>query len=138
MRRAGGDQLAARAVATVGERQSQWVRAALSGQSARAHGSGTHPVGRCVAPAGTPAGVRLLLDPAGVPLLRALPQPLIAPISVALGPEGGLEEAERSLLLAAGFVQASVGETILRFETAGVAALAAVRAALAAGAGPTS
>lgn len=88
--------------------------------------------------AGTPAGVRLLLDPGGVPLLRALPQPLTAPVSVAVGPEGGLEAAERSLLVADGFVQASVGETILRFETAGVAALAAVRAALAAAVGPTS
>jgi 16S rRNA (uracil1498-N3)-methyltransferase len=86
-----------------------------------------------------PPGLRLLLDPAGRPLLQCArgAAPLGA-VTIAVGPEGGLEESERALLLGAGFVQASLAETILRFETAGVAALAAVRAALAAGVAPTA
>ena len=72
-----------------------------------------------------------------LPLLRALPQPLVAPVSIAVGPEGGLEADERSLVIGSGFVPVSLGDTILRFETAGVAALAAIRAALSAAAAPT-
>lgn len=87
--------------------------------------------------AAVPDGLRLLLDAAGAPLLRALPQPLVAPVSIAVGPEGGLEADERSLVIGSGFVPVSLGDTILRFETAGVAALAAIRAALSAAAAPT-
>ncbi len=41
-----------------------------------------------------------------------------------LGPEGGLTEAEAALFIAAGFLPASLGERILRWETAGLAVLA--------------
>lgn len=83
-----------------------------------------------------PQGIRIFLDPAGVPLLQALPMPLVAPVTIAVGPEGGVEEPERAALATSGFVRASLGPAILRFETAGVAALGAVQAAMAAGAGP--
>ena len=86
--------------------------------------------------ANTPSGHRILLDPAGSPLLQAIPARLDAPVTIAVGPEGGVEEAERAALADAGFVRASLGAAILRFETAGVAALAAVRAACAVGADP--
>jgi 16S rRNA (uracil1498-N3)-methyltransferase len=84
------------------------------------------------AAAAAPAGRRILLDPSGPPLLALGPAPdgLAPPITIAVGPEGGLEDAERAEMVESGFVQASLGETILRFETAGVAALATVRAAL--------
>lgn len=86
-----------------------------------------------------PPGLLILLDPAGRPLLHCMRGAWAdAPVTIAVGPEGGLEDSERALLLAAGFVQASLAETILRFETAGVAALATVRAALAAGRAPTA
>lgn len=49
--------------------------------------------------------------------------------SVILGPEGGLDEAERDLLLAAGWQPVALAANILRFETAGVAAIAVIRAA---------
>ncbi|HEU4990138.1 MAG TPA: RsmE family RNA methyltransferase [Gemmatimonadaceae bacterium] len=68
---------------------------------------------------------RLVLDPEGPPM------PTLAPfgdVAVAVGPEGGVEPAEREFLLAAGWRVASLGATILRFETAGVAAAAIVRA----------
>ncbi len=79
----------------------------------------------------TPDGTRVVLDPAGPPLLRLGSSGLREPVSIAVGPEGGIEETEQAQLADAGFVRASLGDTILRFETAGVAALAVVRAAMA-------
>jgi 16S rRNA (uracil1498-N3)-methyltransferase len=81
-----------------------------------------------------PGGIRIFLDPSGAPLLQALTAPITAPVTIAVGPEGGVEEAERAALDGAGFVRASLGPAILRFETAGVAALGAVQAAMAASA----
>jgi 16S rRNA (uracil1498-N3)-methyltransferase len=70
----------------------------------------------------------IVLDHAGEPLLAA---PFVAsnaqPI-VVLGPEGGIERAELDLLMAAGWRRASLGPTTLRFETAGIAAVAVLRA----------
>lgn len=80
--------------------------------------------------AASPPGTRIVLDPAGPPLLEIASSGLRPPVSVAVGPEGGIEEAELASLMDAGFVRASLGDTILRFETAGVAALAILRAAL--------
>jgi 16S rRNA (uracil1498-N3)-methyltransferase len=74
--------------------------------------------------AGTVHG--LLLDGAGAPLL-SMRDALQPPIAIALGPEGGLEPDERDRLLAAGWRTASLGANVLRFETAGIAALALVR-----------
>ncbi|MDE3053348.1 MAG: 16S rRNA (uracil(1498)-N(3))-methyltransferase [Gemmatimonadota bacterium] len=70
--------------------------------------------------------VGVMLDPGGAPL------PSLAPfgaLAVAIGPEGGFEAAEREALDAAGWRRASLGRATLRFETAGVAAAAIVRAA---------
>jgi 16S rRNA (uracil1498-N3)-methyltransferase len=47
--------------------------------------------------------------------------------ALAIGPEGGWTEEEISIARAAGFREASLGETILRTETAVVAALAVLR-----------
>lgn len=68
----------------------------------------------------------VLLDLTGAPLL-ALRESLTAPIAIALGPEGGLEPAELALFDVAGWRTASLGANVLRFETAGIAALALVR-----------
>jgi 16S rRNA (uracil1498-N3)-methyltransferase len=78
-----------------------------------------------------PSGTRLVLDPDGPPLLAS---PLSAPVTIATGPEGGLESDELEKLVGAGFAPVSLGGHILRFETAALAALAVVRAALAASA----
>lgn len=75
------------------------------------------------------AGSRLVLDVAGPPIAR---EPLLTPITIAVGPEGGIEPTEMQLLSAASFRPVSLGANVLRFETAAVAALAIVRAALAA------
>lgn len=51
-------------------------------------------------------------------------------LSIAVGPEGGFEDAEVAALTRAGFHPVSIGGSILRFETAAIAGVAAVRAAL--------
>jgi 16S rRNA (uracil1498-N3)-methyltransferase len=73
------------------------------------------------------AGV--LLDVAGQPLI-ALRDEVRPPVAIALGPEGGLEPDERARFVAAGWRPASIGANVLRFETAGIAALALVRSFL--------
>ncbi len=88
--------------------------------------------------AASPPGTRLLLDsdelegadpslPAATPLTSL---GLKSPVVIALGPEGGIEPAERQQFLDAGFQRASLGPYVLRFETAGIAALAMVRSML--------
>jgi 16S rRNA (uracil1498-N3)-methyltransferase len=47
-------------------------------------------------------------------------------VVLALGPEGGWTEAELEMFRAAGWTSASLGRTILRAETAAIAALAVV------------
>ena len=51
-------------------------------------------------------------------------------ITIAVGPEGGLESDERELLVAASFALARIGTSTLRFETAAVAAIGVARALL--------
>jgi len=68
----------------------------------------------------------LVLDAAGPPL-PTLASSLQAPLAIALGPEGGLEPTELARFREAGWRTASLGANVLRFETAGIAALALVR-----------
>ena len=75
---------------------------------------------------GEPSGIRVVLDREGPPLavvLEAWSKGTERP-TLLVGPEGGLEESERSACASAGFRPASLGPTVLRFETAAVAALA--------------
>jgi 16S rRNA (uracil1498-N3)-methyltransferase len=84
--------------------------------------------------AASPEGTRLLLDASGEPILA---NPITAPATIALGPEGGFDDREHEALLNGGFKPVSLGTTRLRFETAGIAALAIVRAALAVSSAPS-
>ena len=68
----------------------------------------------------------LWLDAGAMPLPALGP---FGPTAVAIGPEGGFEAEERDAFAAAEWRAASLGATTLRFETAGVAAAAIVRAA---------
>ena len=49
------------------------------------------------------------------------------PLAIAVGPEGGFDADEFALLLCAGFELARLGPRVLRTETAGLAALAALQ-----------
>jgi len=77
-----------------------------------------------------PPGDRLVLEPAGAPMVGPAAAALQEPIVLAIGPEGGIEADELEALMAAGFRPVRLGPTILRFETAAVAALAIARTAL--------
>ena len=81
--------------------------------------------------ASLPDGVRFVLDADGDSISSVLRGAQESAITIALGPEGGLEETELSALVAAGFRRVSLGPMTLRFETAGIVALAHARAALA-------
>jgi 16S rRNA (uracil1498-N3)-methyltransferase len=71
--------------------------------------------------AAAPLGTRILLAKDGEPIAGV---PMRPPITIALGPEGGIEPAERDLFLGAAFLPVKLGPSTLRFETAGVAAVA--------------
>lgn len=79
--------------------------------------------------AAAPQGSRFILDASGEPMLA---HEVRAPVTLAIGAEGGFDDEEREQLGAAGFVSVSLAGHTLRFETAAVAALALARAALAA------
>ncbi|HEY2026671.1 MAG TPA: RsmE family RNA methyltransferase [Gemmatimonadaceae bacterium] len=83
------------------------------------------PLDDALRTAGTMSTV--LLEATGTPLVSLLAG-LRAPIAIALGPEGGLDPDELDAFRAAGWRSASLGGNVLRFETAGLAALAIVRA----------
>jgi 16S rRNA (uracil1498-N3)-methyltransferase len=76
-----------------------------------------------------PEGTRLILDPGGEPFFGA---PISPPVTLVVGPEGGFEPAELRNMEEAGFRRVRIGgDAILRFETAGVTALALARTAIA-------
>ncbi len=78
--------------------------------------------------AAAPLGTRLLLAKDGEPMIGV---PMRAPVTIALGPEGGMEASERDAFIGAAFLPVKLGESTLRFETAGVAAVAIAAASLA-------
>lgn len=71
--------------------------------------------------------LRLALNPQGSTSLRQLEAPSGA-VSLLVGPEGGLSDAELRLSEQHGFLGLRMGPRVLRTETAGVAALAAIQA----------
>jgi 16S rRNA (uracil1498-N3)-methyltransferase len=74
-----------------------------------------------------PAGARFLLDPFADDAIGAIH--LQDPACVlAIGPEGGWSPRDREQLLAAGFSGLRLGPRVLRTETAGLAAIAALQA----------
>ena len=77
--------------------------------------------------AAAPAGWRILLDAGGEPVEYTK---AAAPVVIALGPEGGFDDAERALFVAAGFKPLLLADSILRFETAAIAGVAVARSAI--------
>jgi 16S rRNA (uracil1498-N3)-methyltransferase len=64
-----------------------------------------------------------LADAAGALPPAALDE---TPLTVVIGPEGGLTDAERSRIIAAGYQPRILGKSTLRFETAAIAAAAVI------------
>lgn len=76
-----------------------------------------------------PASTLLLADPSpdALPLATALPDTArSAPVLLLIGPEGGFTEAERAAALAAGGLPVRLTPTLLRVETAAIAAAAVI------------
>ncbi|HZE09625.1 MAG TPA: RsmE family RNA methyltransferase [Gemmatimonadaceae bacterium] len=78
--------------------------------------------------AAAPVGSRVLLARDGEPIAGV---ELKSPVTIALGPEGGMEQAERDTFTEAAFLPVKLTQSTLRFETAGVAAIAIAAASLA-------
>lgn len=123
----------------------QKVAARMAGALGQSHGAWlpiAYPeatVERAIA--ATPEGPRLVLDMKGEPMGLLVAAAIagatehgagfLKPISIVVGPEGGMEPAELEQFTASGFRPVSLGHTVLRFETAAIAALSVVRTALA-------
>jgi 16S rRNA (uracil1498-N3)-methyltransferase len=71
--------------------------------------------------------VKLTLDPVGDSTLATLATPASHSVAIAIGPEGGWSPRDREILRAAGFSGLRLGPRILRTETAGLAAIAALQ-----------
>ena len=116
------------------KRAARWERIAVeaSEQARRARLPVIHHVFQWGEALATEATVRLLLDEdaSAAPLAAVLPASRQASDSIAVmvGPEGGWTPNERSGASSKGWASVSLGVTVLRAETAGIAGLAAVRA----------
>lgn len=89
------------------------------------------PVSLAAALNALPAGgLRLILDPEGELALGTLTADNGAGVVLAVGPEGGWSPVDREQLRAAGFRGLRLGPRILRTETAGLAAIAALQSRL--------
>lgn len=115
------------------KRQAHWqgVIVAASEQCGRNRLARLHPL-RDVPPwLATPGdGVRILLSPRATQSLAGWaraggPQP----VTLVVGPEGGLSPEEEDAAVAAGALPLSMGPRVLRTETAGLAALAVLAGA---------
>jgi 16S rRNA (uracil1498-N3)-methyltransferase len=80
-------------------------------------GAPAHPGGSAAAPG------RLLLSAAATARIDEVPRPG-AGVTVLIGPEGGLVEAEEEAARSAGFIAVRLGPRVLRTETAAIAAVA--------------
>lgn len=72
--------------------------------------------------------LKLTLDPLGEHRFATLPSANAAGIVVGIGPEGGWSDKDRTILHTHGFSGLRLGPRVLRTETAGLAAIAALQA----------
>lgn len=87
-----------------------------------------HPAALAQAAASLPQDcIKLTLDPVGEFSLATLTAPGTRSIAIAIGPEGGWSPRDREVLSTAGFMGLRMGPRILRTETAGLAAIAALQ-----------
>jgi len=117
-------------VAAAGKRRERWQRIArqASEQSRRDTLPEIMPPMKLKEAAALPGEMRLVLAEAEaeVMLAEALGDRPPASIVLAVGPEGGWTGKELQCLRSSGWIAASLGETILRAETAAIAGIAIV------------
>jgi len=114
------------------KRRAHWQQVAISaceqcGRNVLPHLGPLLPLASYLAQAVEQGGLRLLLAPAGGTRLAALPRPT-GPLTLLVGPEGGFDDGEKEAARRAGFQPVTLGPRVLRTETAGLAAIAAVLA----------
>lgn len=74
-------------------------------------------------------GMKLMLSPVHPAAFSSLEKPAPGtPITLLIGPEAGLTDAEEALAVSAGFAPILLGPRVMRTETAALAALAAIHA----------
>ena len=114
-----------------GKRMAHWCSVIVSAceQSGRAQLPALAPPATLAAAAGVLHGIalKLILDPGGEHLLSSLLAPADHQLAIAIGPEGGWSPRDRERLRAAGFTGLRLGPRVLRTETAGLAAIAALQ-----------
>jgi 16S rRNA (uracil1498-N3)-methyltransferase len=117
------------------KRRARWEKIALeaSQQSRRVHLPRIEPAVRFAEAVQIDASLKLLLDEISEapPIFERLPEQRSSADRVALllGPEGGWTDEERLHAVTTGWLPCSLGATILRAETAGIAGLAVIQAA---------
>ena len=130
-------------------RQARWARVALAAAKQCRRSvvpQISPPLAFADALSSCAEGPRLLFSEGAAPPLRcvlpppdalrpdraaiALPDPSPPAVSLLIGPEGGLTDEEQAHAVQAGFRPCSLGPTILRAETAAIAALAATASLL--------
>ena len=74
------------------------------------------------------AGRGIILDPFADDTLSSLHDTGLRECTIAIGPEGGWSPRDREQLIAAGYEGLRLGPRVLRTETAGIAAIAALQA----------
>lgn len=109
------DKLRARMIGALEQSGGAWLPSMLPDVSfdALTFGSGELPI---------------VLDPRGEPLIGVASLSRDSHALIVFGPEGGIERDELDRLMSAGWKPATLGSTTLRFETAGIAAVAVLRA----------
>jgi len=113
------------------KRLDHWRAVMISAceQSGRTRVPELHPVMKLSAWLGQPVdGTRLILDPVATRGLSDVPTATSGPLSLVVGPEGGLSADEIRAAQNAGCIGVQLGPRVLRTETAGVAALAILQA----------
>lgn len=110
------------------KRQQHWQGVAVSaceqcGRNRIPHVDAAIPLAQWLAAPGE--GLRVVLNPEAAHSLTQLPAPT-GPVTLLIGPEGGISDQELTLAKEAGYLALRLGPRILRTETAAVAALAAI------------
>ena len=86
-----------------------------------------HPLSLARFVADTHSAAKLILHPEAHKTWRAY-SPLVPEITLLIGPEGGLSDAELALAFSHGFLPLSLGPRVLRTETAAISALSVLQA----------